>query len=187
MRTLNIFDQGIIEVDEGKTVKDLSMQLVEEVGLWVDDARYATVYDPESEHVCSDPDQRISEAIKGEDVCISYVIPGVFYFVEGGWGKKTLDMDCKGIIPDPVAIRVLFDGFDNVMVVNGNMTLEQFVAVINGHILVEDEGLECRVGEYGVLGAMLPPMVYPGETVLKDINREVFIQIIFPPSESGEE
>jgi|GEM_PF-4202739 len=179
MRTLNIFDQDPIDVDEDITVGELSQKLVDEVGLWVDDARYATLYDSESDHVCCDPDRRVGDEIKGSDVFPAYVIPGVFYFVEGGWGKRMLEMDCRDLVPEPMCIRVVFDEFDHFLVVNGGMTVGQLAGAINGHILIGEEITGCAVGEYGVMGTMLLPRPIPGETPMRDLDGDVFLQIEF--------
>ena len=60
------------------------------------------------------------EIVNPNELCFAYSLPGVFYFAEGGWGHHMPELGNHPEIPDPVAISLRFEDFDNTVVINGN-------------------------------------------------------------------
>lgn len=139
---ISLFGNGTVDVSDDAKVSDLAEVLHEDVELWVDDPRYVTVYDMKGYHVCWDRDALLRDELSSGDTCIAYIVPGKFYFVEGGWGHHMIDMDCVHLIPDPVSIKLRFR-FDHYnigyfyeeLVVNGQLTIQELIEILQETII----------------------------------------------------
>ena len=117
-----LLEDETIKIHDQAKVSDLAKALVEEVELWIDDPRYVTIYDTKEYHVCWNHDALLKDEYSGGPACLAYIVPGKFYFVEGGWGHHMIQMDCVHLIPDPMSITELVDLLQETIVYWGPIT-----------------------------------------------------------------
>lgn len=69
------------------------------------------------------------------ELTIAYHMPGVFYFAEDGWGHHMPSLANHPIIPDPVELKLTFEGFRNTVIINGNIPISKIIQELEEHDL----------------------------------------------------
>ena len=78
------------------------------------------------------------EIINSEGLCFAYYIPNVFYFAEGGWGHHMIELGNHPIIPNPVAIILRFEDFNNTVVINGAYSFNDIIDYLKKTQYIEE-------------------------------------------------
>ena len=83
-------------------------------------------------HICSE------EIENCDELCFAYQMPGVFYFAEGGWGHHMTELGNHPTIPNPVALKIRFEDFDNTVVINGKYRFSDIIRFLTDTGYVAD-------------------------------------------------
>lgn len=134
IRSYSFFDGGTLEFEDSKTVKELIQYAFERFGYY-EPAGMEIVTLFQCHHSQSytgwfttDTNRICAEEIENRDeLCFGYQMPDVFYFAEGGWGHHMVKLGNHPIIPDPVALKIRFEDFDNTVVINGKYCFSDII------------------------------------------------------------
>lgn len=132
---VNIDGVTEIKFDDRKTVRELVKYIFELFDYYeLFGMEIVTLFQAHSQKkdngwFISNLDSACHEAIDDPTslLCIAYYKPGIFYYVEGGWGHHMIELGNHPIIPSPVMLHIRFDGFDNSVVINGNYSFKQVI------------------------------------------------------------
>lgn len=126
--------QKTLEFDDSKTIKEL-IEYAFNVFEYYEPAGMKLVTLFQCHHSQSnagwfttDTSRTCSEEIENcDELCFAYHLPGVFYFAEGGWGHHMIELGNHPLIPNPVAIRIRFEDFDNTVVINSKYSFYNII------------------------------------------------------------
>ncbi len=85
-----------------------------------------------------------------DELCFAYHKPGVFYFAEGGWGHHMIELGNHPVIPDPIALELRFEGFDNTVVVNGKYTFGDIIEYLKKTQYIPDNSDRLNIHPVGI-------------------------------------
>lgn len=121
-----------METDDSISVKELIEILLERIDcyepLGIDSVRIFEGYSEKNnsgwyiDNILQTCDKAIDNP---NDLYLTYHMPDIFFYVEGGWGHHMASLGNCPVIPNAVSIHIRFEDFDNTVVINGTM----------GHIL----------------------------------------------------
>ena len=106
-----------------------------------------------------------SEEIENRDeLCFAYQMPGVFYFAEGGWGHHMTGLGNHPLIPDPVALKIRFEDFDNTVVINGKYSFSDIIRYLEKTDYIADFS-QLLIKPVGITNG--PYSIYPSDSLLR--------------------
>ena len=129
--------QKTLEFDDSKTIKELIeyafnvFEYYEPAGMGLvtlfqchHSQSNAGWFTTDTSRICAD------EIETCDDLCFAYQLPGVFYFAEGGWGHHMIELGNHPLIPNPVAIKIRFEDFDNTIVINSKYSFYDIISFL---------------------------------------------------------
>ena len=100
-----------------------------------------------------------------DELCFAYQKSDVFYFAEGGWGHHMTDLGNHPIIPNPVALKLRFEDFDNTVVINGKYTFSDIIGYLKETEYIPGNSSRLLVHPIGIPGGLLCISFY--DTIMK--------------------
>lgn len=180
MKLYDIFDIGKLEFDENKTIAELVETAFEEYGYWEPAGiELVTIYDAEHYNVVLDRNKTCKEAGLGKKLCIAYFKPNTFFYVEGGWGHHMIQMNAVKYIDNPIWFQLIFDKFQGVPVINGNVTLRQMFKFLSNAGYIDEECHRFIIYEWDEYYSMNRVLRIAGKTIInieKDRYGDIPIQ-----------
>lgn len=138
-------ENDFIEFDDSKSVKELinyafdKFDYFEPAGIEI--VTLFQCHHPNSSTgwFTTDTSKKCSEEIiNREGLCFAYYMPNVFYFAEGGWGHHMIELGNHPIIPNPVAIILRFEDFNNTVVINSKYCFYDIIRLLTDTHYVSD-------------------------------------------------
>ncbi|MGN0547164.1 MAG: hypothetical protein ACI4I3_07510 [Acutalibacteraceae bacterium] len=128
------FDGGTIEFDDTRSVKELIAYAFDCFGYYepfgIDVVSLFQPHHSKTDTGWFTTDIKRSCADEIEypnELCFAYYLPDTFYFAEGGWGHHMNDLGNHPVIPNPISLRIRFDGFDNTVIINGKYCFHDII------------------------------------------------------------
>jgi len=162
------WDGGTLEFDDSKSVKELIEHAFNTFGYYepmgMDVVTIFQAHHPSTNNgwFTTDVTLRCADEISNCDLlCFAYHMPDVFYFAEGGWGHHMPDLGNRPRIPNEVSLKLVFEDFDNTIVINGNYTFMDVVRALKQSDYISFDCNAVRIHPLGVAKSYLIPFSDP--------------------------
>lgn len=139
------FDEGTIEFDDTKSVKELieyafdEFDYYESAGMEVVTLFQAHHPDTDTGWFTTDVAASCADEIRNPaELFFAYHIPDVFYFAEGGWGHRMPKLGNHPEIPNAVSLKIQFEDFDHTVVINGKYTFNDIIRFLKETEYIDD-------------------------------------------------
>ena len=162
--------------DDEKTVRELIERVFEESGYYEPMGMdVVTVYDASKYRVVLDTSKKCKDELSPEGhngFTVAYLKEDKFFFAEGGWGHHMINMNAAKLIGNPINIRVVFDGFKNSVVINGNIKLGEIYSFLCETTYITEDNYNFFVGalDYGMSPALNKCKKYDMRTSEKEVT-----------------
>jgi hypothetical protein len=122
---------GTILFDDQKSVRELIANAFQTFGYY-EPMGFGTVTVFQAHHPATDngwftndTSKSCAEEIKCPDcLCFAYHVPGMLYYVEGGWGTNLGNLPT---LENPTHLHLRFEDFDHNVAFNGNLTVGEAI------------------------------------------------------------
>ena len=137
IKKYTFFGSGTIEFEDSKSVKEL-IQYAFDAFDYYEPAGMEVVTIFQCHHsktnvgwFTTDTDRSCADEIENADeLCFAYYLLNTFYYAEGGWGHHMIELGNHPYIPNPVALKIRFEDFDNTVVINGNYCFNDVISYL---------------------------------------------------------
>ncbi len=143
--------EGTIVFDDNRTVKELAEYAFRSFGYYLPfGMEILTVFqghhpDHHSGWFTTNTSARCADEIKNpKELIFAYHMPGMFYFVEGGFGHHMNSLGNRPDIPDEVSLTLMFEDFNNTVVINGSISCHDVINALKeaGYIDIDVQKID---------------------------------------------
>ena len=165
-RLYRFFDMVDVVFDDERSVKELMEHVFEESGYYEPVGMdIVTVYDASKYYVVTDTSKKCKDELNpfgNNGFTVAYLKKDAFFFAEGGWGHHMIDMNAAKLISNPINVKVIFDDFNNSVVINGNIKLGEIYSFLLDATYISSSESKFFVGDIDNWGKH--PCDYEGKT-----------------------
>ncbi|MCQ2467927.1 MAG: hypothetical protein MJ166_10450 [Clostridia bacterium] len=152
IQTYQFLGEPSIEFDDSKTVKELIEYAFNELDYYepfgIDSVTIFQCHHPQSNYGWFTIDTKkscVDEIVNRDELCFGYYIPGILYYVEGGWGHHMDGLGNHPVFEKPVSLKLEFDDFSHTVVFEGTHSFREFICLLENTGYIEEHISQIKI------------------------------------------